>query len=111
MRISDWSSDVCSSDLRLSRTDFKKGPPFRRKQRGQLRNEATVVVQSVHPRKQRAGRFIIRDIARKPGRAFYIGRVAKNAMEAARQGLRPIAANKGGAVTQDRKSTRLNSSH
>src|SRR3546814_1619523 len=143
MRISDWSSDVCSSDLpnvklqalqdyaplqtrhgppcrrpkpvgggyldrrpRLSRTDFKKGPPFRRKQRGQLRNEATVVVQSVHPRKQRAGRFIIRDIARKPGRAFYIGRVAKNAMEAARQGLRPIAANKGGADTQP-QTTRI----
>src|SRR3546814_12965317 len=35
-----------------------------------------------------------------------MGRVAKNAMEAARQGLRPIAANKGGAVTQP-QTTRI----
>src|SRR3546814_9294254 len=31
MRISDWSSDVCSSDLAFSRCGFRKGPQKARK--------------------------------------------------------------------------------
>src|SRR3546814_6830212 len=39
MRISDWSSDVCSSDLRMEHTPFGSGRPYSRGQRTALLRE------------------------------------------------------------------------
>src|SRR3546814_6257594 len=104
MRISDWSSDVCSSDLKEALGLKSKSGIHRLisalEERGFLRrlpNRARALEVLKLPEAARANTRGHRDAVvplRKPAPA-----------------LRPIAANDIIEVPLDRKSTRLNSSH
>src|SRR3546814_10582113 len=101
MRISDWSSDVCSSDLRVERLDALADVD-----RGQQRQRLAVVL-SLAP-VQRIPAPAVR-------RAHFGGfGVVERAVAQPRQQLLALAVfGQGGefVVEADRKSTRLNSSH
>src|SRR3546814_9629477 len=98
MRISDWSSDVCSSDLPLRQVRALRG-------RGAER-EAGVVDQYVDVA-ERCGDRIQRGLHRVGVADVEGGRVHDVGAEAFDQLLQAVDAAAGG----DRKSTRLNSSH
>src|SRR3546814_8352184 len=91
MRISDWSSDVCSSDLRLGTEQYRTRPApalrdnagVRALHRRSLR-ERSLRHRRLHPGGRRRGR---RSLLRGGGAAILL------------------------AARKDRKSTRLNSSH
>src|SRR3546814_2647964 len=105
MRISDWSSDVCSSDLRLqgryrgARADYDVAvATYNRTLVGALRDVADIVVSRVATERQLVGRR----------------EALKAAAEASKlAGLRYRAglSNQIVQLTAARKSTRLNSSH
>src|SRR3546814_7149518 len=102
MRISDWSSDVCSSDLtpapprspRWHRASFPApvGAPL---ERGGA--AAVALVDAAF------------DVFDEAARAFVAGLQREGVVQAAGRGARLEA--QGVAVDPDRKSTRLNSSH
>src|SRR3546814_7595810 len=104
MRISDWSSDVCSSDLREGPARALKSPPRFSYHRGRKQNPphkrwapeaisyAWVPESKVRQRRNRkkgVGRFQPACLVRRP----------------------PVWTSFLFNVTRDRKSTRLNSSH
>src|SRR3546814_7631208 len=107
MRISDWSSDVCSSDLcRLGRTQHTQQRLDRARARTatptvEIEFEIAVAARHVHYRRdgfdgqRRAAEIRVQDDA------AGVDRAAQGALPAPRQTLR----------REDRKSTRLNSSH
>src|SRR3546814_4277122 len=106
MRISDWSSDVCSSDLARSTALLAKGEAAAKA--GDLDSAADTLetALAVDPR-NRAAFVALGDVTHKrgmPGKAIRLYREALN--------LDPndIAALRGEGEA-DRKSTRLNSSH
>src|SRR3546814_5194160 len=94
MRISDWSSDVCSSDLALPRDPPR--PPQRR-----AAHRPPGRPRELLPRCPELGRRRDAD-ARLPARSQHPGRAPP-----ARPGALPLAVLQG---REDRKSTRLNSS-
>src|SRR3546814_1031151 len=101
MRISDWSSDVCSSDLRIRRQIARQCIPVDEHSLGDREGERRIRV--AIDAAQRIGCY--RQRARGDGERGRIGRILREA-EAV------IAAVAGQpAAGQDRKSTRLNSSH
>src|SRR3546814_9404652 len=114
MRISDWSSDVCSSDLFLSR---RWGGPFVKLNCAALAeslletelfgHEAGAFTGAV---KRRSGRFEIAD-----GGSLFLDEIAAASQAVQEKLLRAIEYGTfervGGNATLDRKSTRLNSSH
>src|SRR3546814_6820566 len=105
MRISDWSSDVCSSDLGIERG----GLAVQRDDAAKLcrRHPALQRRQILH---QLVGRLLGRyrqrlRLDRRLGTAQLVG-------QAAQQRTELVAFQEGAQVIgQDRKSTRLNSSH
>src|SRR3546814_6911720 len=116
MRISDWSSDVCSSDLRRGKPDRASAVSHRlliglaRFGAGALRQPpAHHVIESRHALRQRFGR-----LSRK---AFQIPLILRDEEEVGGR-MRAIEATElldigklHAQQLQDRKSTRLNSSH
>src|SRR3546814_3670794 len=97
MRISDWSSDVCSSDLsgrlRNPRTDERQHLPLRRlfEHRGSDRgSRGREGVKPFNYERAHAPADAARIVASTPGARFIAG---------------------GTNLLEDRKSTRLNSSH
>src|SRR3546814_1833166 len=88
MRISDWSSDVCSSDLALTSPDVR-------------------IAQAP------TDRLIRRDGARQPVRIFRVGQGAllDQARIPDRMQVALRAEERDLHIIADRKSTRLNSSH
>src|SRR3546814_7115722 len=110
MRISDWSSDVCSSDLRAILDHF--GEAAQRFQPGQAIMRTTDqfdALRTVDDRALDRERERLRDIDAPPRRDRLDHRIW-------RYGFRAVDAEPGEElgnviVEEDRKSTRLNSSH
>src|SRR3546814_6631401 len=104
MRISDWSSDVCSSDLARGRSVTARDPAFRCSSASRLRDEpaagtastvrAFLLIEHSGP----WGVDALRDARLPEG----LGGAVTGAVKAAK--VRPL-------LIRDRKSTRLNSSH
>src|SRR3546814_2329909 len=94
LRISDWSSDVCSSDLLSRRVRFVRAPA--RRADGATGGGKG---QSGRPARQVAGLY----------RAQFGPRLDRQTGAVARQGARQAATDR--RAGRDRKSTRLNSSH
>src|SRR3546814_6761835 len=105
MRISDWSSDVCSSDLRARAVVFARhrqpviGEPRRRALRHLIEPQQRIVGESG------ASRTGLEQILRTVRIA-----VRADAREVAPRIVAAARARRGGVLV-DRKSTRLNSSH
>src|SRR3546814_10353855 len=108
MRIRDWSSDVCSSDLRPSRMRRKtgktavaracmggSGPAYVRAQVRPLAGDGVE-----RPLQDVGGRHLVDDLG--TALAGHVGLADQEALD--RGGGEPL-------VPEDRKSTRLNSSH
>src|SRR3546814_6856419 len=98
MRISDWSSDVCSSDLLLDPRDSRAG--------------LVLVDELAHPARPALGQFLPADHLQGIVKAVDQGQRGRDAKVgglgvAEALDLAHQAANAAG----DRKSTRLNSSH
>src|SRR3546814_3002035 len=72
MRISDWSSDVCSSDL------------------GQFRSDPPIVIQAIASGKQRAMGFMPNDIMREIGLGADIRWIDENKIEALMDSHAPV---------------------
>src|SRR3546814_5565494 len=110
MRISDWSSDVCSSDLADDGGIFAQAVDMRdRKVRRREAGEyARLAFDRMRPGQEGTGRLAPQDIGRGP-RGHAEGRVRLPALELADR-KRPLKACDMFAHP-DRKSTRLNSSH
>src|SRR3546814_6848862 len=98
MRISDWSSDVCSSDLRYARIGTTRNQGIEMSVSGALTKRLNMVA----------------------GGVFLKPRVIEDATAAAAIGKRPVGLpdhfinlnlNWRTPIAKDRKSTRLNSSH
>src|SRR3546814_6900381 len=117
MRISDWSSDVCSSDLTQERVQqmiatVVGGDPIGQTVEG--RERYPIVVR--YPRAERDSIGALRQlpIVAANGAQITLGQIADIAVEAGPSMLK----SEGGQLatyvyvdTADRKSTRLNSSH
>src|SRR3546814_2147450 len=97
MRISDWSSDVCSSDLDIIPA-IAVGAKL---ERGEIRPRARF-------RKALAPIILARQDARQIMRALFRRPVMHDDR---RDHFQPHWGEVGGAGARDRKSTRLNSSH
>src|SRR3546814_1309639 len=104
MRISDWSSDVCSSDLAVSAWEesWKQSDPDYRLKAGRVREKVELLVM------RRQGAPL------SPNDALALAKQARAEVETEmkaflpkRQEVRPVT----GQAARDRKSTRLNSSH
>src|SRR3546814_1852149 len=95
MRISDWSSDVCSSDL-LAVCNVAKSPVELARMQEPIRHPSGVYPQHLHLARDQRRHLLARLGARGPVAivAFSEGGLASTR-----------------ALEQDRKSTRLNSSH
>src|SRR3546814_2799943 len=116
MRISDWSSDVCSSDLRAPDAGPKAGgahPPPSSAPRAVRHWEDGAAKMVAFRDPARSGRGCPPSLAqsahRKRGKLPYAARQNPMASVLARPNLCP--AEDGRLATLDRKSTRLNSSH
>src|SRR3546814_6092902 len=106
MRISDWSSDVCSSDLRLALGHLRADAgDFALAQRGK---KAAPVKDAAVPR---SGGVALFDMML----AALVHGVAHLLTETGRSNIRCVGRNQSpvepGRAIGDRKSTRLNSSH
>src|SRR3546814_14595233 len=55
MRISDWSSDVCSSDLRHRRGGHRRGPALRGARQGRRQGRRGARTRNARARRPRAG--------------------------------------------------------
>src|SRR3546814_16483679 len=82
MRISDWSSDVCSSDLR--RPDFKDRGPAGREQARQVGNDAAIGVEPVGAGKKRRRGLMVGDIGHQRLAGGDIGRIAEGEVKGRR---------------------------
>src|SRR3546814_2391307 len=130
MRISDWSSDVCSSDLYRNRPRSEQRPPGCQSacpSSVSLKNQDQEAPMWLIPRNTdgtRAGRIALPAPVREALVRWYVGQGSRADEEAgimlvqqARIGERWIACDCLSAdapppiLTPDRKSTRLNSSH
>src|SRR3546814_7852056 len=107
MRISDWSSDVCSSDLRGDEAVFV-AQGDRRAVRSVAQVLAGGAVVERH-RRHAAGHRLERDVAERLRQAREQEQVG--AGEVARQRFAALHAAEDEVRVLDRKSTRLNSSH
>src|SRR3546814_2482821 len=101
MRISDWSSDVCSSDLGLAIGDARKG---RRRHAAPAREGLEHAVQH---RLDGGEDVVLGDEAHLEVELVELARRAVGAAVLVAKAGRDLAV----AVEADRKSTRLNSSH
>src|SRR3546814_4000717 len=106
MRISDWSSDVCSSDLQMLPHQMT---PIGQQTRGSIRLRKPGVLQRGDLRLEALQLGILASCvgaqivgAEVVGQAAALGQLLDGAARAERQAV---------VVVQDRKSTRLNSSH
>src|SRR3546814_4741546 len=104
MRISDWSSDVCSSDLHPARWHERSGA--RRAARPDAR-AAPVVTRTDPPGGGRVGSSGVDPVAAGIEPGALSGLLQSLVVE----GLAPRTLVRARAVQVDRKSTRLNSSH
>src|SRR3546814_6429755 len=111
MRISDWSSDVCSSDLLYAETSVaaieREGNGFRVRSAGNGNAPGFAVDLVVHA----AGRVpaIDAEHLERAGVAHDKGRLSLNEFLQSR--TNPLVYAAGDAAPMSRKSTRLNSSH
>src|SRR3546814_7806500 len=108
MRISDWSSDVCSSDLDPPLQAEPRDQQLRRGGRGEGEDERDLRGPVAHPVKKRAvgGRADERGAPRELGDLVEtVARIKEHHHQKERRKGQPIAAG------EDRKSTRLNYSH
>src|SRR3546814_8691248 len=100
MRISDWSSDVCSSDLAIAQAASDEGPVLSGWRCGRVRGSAVARSAQLAPFYMLEGDFANR---------------GDDTAKAIRQLLLVVRLHRihGGAQfgVEDRKSTRLNSSH
>src|SRR3546814_4131801 len=102
MRISDWSSDVCSSDLAASLSPVVRGPRSFPASGDLLAFEAVDLVERIlHAPEYRAGALVVEVVPDPP--AYRRGRPVDQPQR--RQQPRDADGQ------ADRKSTRLNSSH
>src|SRR3546814_5947787 len=119
MRISDWSSDVCSSDLRHPgldhRLDHVGGEPFRHQFLDAV--EIDVVQRLEIGKAEQAARLLggaidldIELHRLSPPRKMPVSRLSR-ARSPASFALSPQRSKRQESSPQDRKSTRLNSSH
>src|SRR3546814_3599533 len=110
MRISDWSSDVCSSDLLLSTEQWTKRP---HQTKGPANHEARFCIRRSTLRSAgedgEAWPALRTSLEREQG----YGSPHQNADRLQRQHRGPGWADRPGGIcrVEDRKSTRLNSSH
>src|SRR3546814_10449142 len=98
MRISDWSSDVCSSDLIDAQAEVEHGVLINRVQSRHWRTQRQQRLGNVRTQLQyaAAGDLVLADLAVAHDQAWHgLGKLGKL----------------GAALCADRKSTRLNSSH
>src|SRR3546814_7241025 len=104
MRISDWSSDVCSSDLgsRLDHVVEAEDDPFG------LAGSAGGVEDHRRIASLQLGDLAVVEVRM---RAVMIAPLGLYRVEAMQEGLRIMAQAARFVVDEDRKSTRLNSSH
>src|SRR3546814_1845099 len=112
MRISDWSSDVCSSDLRAERLD-PLGEAVRYAGRGDVAPEGSVVAarERIMRDHEVADRLILMErVAVEARHDVRIYRVARQQREQT-DDRRLDQMDRGRFARLDRKSTRLNSSH
>src|SRR3546814_3721548 len=101
MRISDWSSDVCSSDLKAA-----SGAQFRhRRARKSGRNSVTIKARNASVAIIGAGDYIGAAIAKRFAREGFLVKVGRRGGDKLQPLLDEIEA------AGERKSTRLNSSH
>src|SRR3546814_1648229 len=103
MRISDWSSDVCSSDLAARRIAFDDAALH-----------ALLVGEAIRMLARRIGELVVApdQFERRAGPGLYV--IAAGQPLAAQPGVGevlPDALDGAGQHALDRKSTRLNSSH
>src|SRR3546814_8955717 len=115
MRISDWSSDVCSSDLRV-------GLPHLLEPRlalgiaqaaAKLSQDAVQFILAVHPRLKQAA-FASREIlVDRIAQRHIFGTQRNRRIEGEGRAVVVVEFDENGrhALAEDRKSTRLNSSH
>src|SRR3546814_8964461 len=100
MRISDWSSDVCSSDLKKSTTQI-------RQILGKIQSATSSAVMVVEEGTKRVNEAI--ETVNRAGDT--IGSLGDAIAENARAAAQISAATNQQVIGIDRKSTRLNSSH
>src|SRR3546814_1100175 len=110
MRISDWSSDVCSSDLAAARTPTAlgksgRGCRFRRTAFGSYPWRPVLALESV-----RADAAAVRGRPASPAKALDLHQPRHRLLGAA-AALRCAVRDHPATTGSDRKSTRLNSSH
>src|SRR3546814_1916721 len=123
MRISDWSSDVCSSDLKLADDSFDFDRSFQRFRDGfKISTDAADSI-----RGSRSGELVARCIVEVGTSSYYASIGATTEEPVLREICRHIAADElrhyklfythlkryleRDGIGRDRKSTRLNSSH
>src|SRR3546814_6802733 len=113
MRISDWSSDVCSSDLYIALADGF-GPSINQRIRNHthMAKKAKKAVKKAAPKKAAAKPAAPKPIKEALSKSGLVAHIA-NATGVAAKDVRAVMAPLEGAVqgSVDRKSTRLNSSH
>src|SRR3546814_1474622 len=109
MRISDWSSDVCSSDLSIAGRAIDRDAGIHQSLAGFV---DILDLVSEMPEVATAGIFLpIPVISEFDLRILVTGRSKKDEREASFLVLRPPLFLKAQEIEKDRKSTRLNSSH
>src|SRR3546814_7347207 len=112
MRISDWSSDVCSSDLTAGAVVLRRGQKLRPQDVGQAaavgRQEVVVTT------RLKVGLFSTGDELREPGMTLDAGAIYDSnryTIHALLTGLGCHVEDLGILPDRDRKSKRMNSSH
>src|SRR3546814_7315015 len=109
MRISDWSSDVCSSDLLTIVAASELVEAGRMLQNGYVDPQRTVLVASTHRE------YAVSEKAAMGDGRYPADRVLQAVTALSRQAIlfdmAALAARHRTVINTDRKSTRLNSSH
>src|SRR3546814_2016334 len=116
MRISDWSSDVCSSDLRVAGNHLAGGklaPQKRNRMLPQGQADMAIILDDLPPLLHRLEPHGLLDDFMDKSVLAGVRRREQGKLLVAQRLDRPerIAARKAHRHTEDRKSTRLNSSH
>src|SRR3546814_2138302 len=102
MRISDWSSDVCSSDLTVSVVLDRT--PFYAEAGGQVGDTGRITTDT-------GSGEVLNTTYALPGLHLHQVRLADGEIKAGQEAVAAIDVARRSAIRRDRKSTRLNSSH